>query len=59
MKSKRDYVHTYGAAAHGFGLTPSPYLSAFRVFGCASGATGLPIIFMRFTGGGSSSATPR
>ena len=38
------------------GLRPRPYLSAFRVFGCASGATGLPIIFMRYRGF-SSSAT--
>ena len=38
------------------GLRPRPYLSAFRVFGCASGATGLPIIFMRYRGV-SSSAT--
>ena len=32
------------------GLRPRPYLSAFRVFGCASGATGLHIIFMRYRG---------
>ncbi len=40
------------------GLRPRPYLSAFRVFGYASGATGLPIIVMRYRGF-SSSATPR
>ncbi len=36
------------------GLRPRPYLSAFRVFGCASAATGLHIIFMRYRGFSSS-----
>ena len=32
------------------GLRPRPYLPAFRVFGCASGATGLHIIFHALPG---------